>query len=205
MSLSRESERSSDALTTTRAALRRSRASVSDFFLGRLRFLDEFQERSRPAGLFLGEKMSLSRASERLGDALTTARALLLFRRHGIYCVCRTSKPLNFKNTIGEYFWRNQPKMRMPMTGRILAPKKRMRKIAPCIVVKDQRATQSPTPSVTLSSNSNRTTLTGSDIGSWANSLKLLLLLLLLTTTTATTTTTRLLLLLLLLVLTTNC
>ena len=81
MSLSRESERRSDALTTTRAALRRSRASVSDFFFGSGRFLDDFQERSRPAGLFLGEKMSLSRERERLGDALTTARAIFFFTR----------------------------------------------------------------------------------------------------------------------------
>ena len=79
MSLSRESERHSDALTTTRAALRRSRASVSDFFFGSGRFLDDFQERSRPAGMFLSEKMSLSRERERLGDAVTTARALFFF------------------------------------------------------------------------------------------------------------------------------
>ena len=81
MSQSRESERRSDALTTTRAALQRSRASVSDFFFGSGRFLDDFQERSRPAGLFLGEKRLLSRERERLGDALTTARAIFFFTR----------------------------------------------------------------------------------------------------------------------------
>ena len=79
MTLSRRRERRSDALTTTRAALRRSRASVSDFFFGSGRFLDDFQERSRPAGMFLSEKMSLSRERERLGDAVTTARALFFF------------------------------------------------------------------------------------------------------------------------------
>ena len=47
--------------------------SIIDFLL----FLNIFLELSRPAGLFLGEKMSLSRESERRSDALTTTRAAL--------------------------------------------------------------------------------------------------------------------------------